>query len=299
MGMSTDQSVPSSENVNLVQKSWPKVFTVYRWLFIIGLVSMALRVFGLWRDSDIAAIVAAVGRNDTATVINNLVIDLVGIVSLFYALLQPKRWVFVLGASMILFTQWLSFVFVLTGITKGNLWQQLTFFKGFHDTESVSMVIAGIFPLFGFLAFPPRNDETVNRGRTTIKFAEIGVPVLAGVLLAFVPSFHFTGGFGPNASSIYGFGIKLFVGGGIIAAILGFLRRPNVLLFWGTMMSMTVLETWFGVLRITGPNKPPSWPGVGMIAGILGCLLLLFSTAAARLATRLLFARRPVITESV
>ncbi|MCL4540323.1 MAG: hypothetical protein M1378_12145 [Bacteroidetes bacterium] len=296
--MSTDQGVQSSESADLFQKSWPKVFTVYRWIFILGLTGMALRFFGLWGDSDVAAIVRAFGRNDAATIINDAVIDLAVIVTLFYALLQPKRWVFVLGASMVFFTHWIAFVFVLTGITKGNLWEQLTFFKGFHDMESVSMVIAGIFPLFGFLAFPPKGDEVMVPGRNAMKLAEIGVPVLAGLLLALVPSFHFTGGFGPESTSIHGFGVGLFVGGGVIAAILGFLRRPNVLLFWGTVASMMLLETWLNVLRISGPAKPPSWPGLGMIAGILGCLLLLFSMPAARLATRLFFARRPLITES-
>ena len=171
MGMSADQSVPSSEGSNLLQKSRFNVFTIYRWLFIIGLTSMALRFLGLWGDSDVAAIVKALNANDLATIINDAMIDLVVIVSLFYALLQPKRWVFVLGASMVLFTHWLSFIFVLTGVTKGNLWQQLTFFKGFHDTESVSMVITGIFPLFGFLAFPLKEDETKIPGRPTMKLA--------------------------------------------------------------------------------------------------------------------------------
>ena len=297
--MSTDQSITTVESIEPTANARFNIFAVYRWLFIIGLTSMALRFVGLWRDSDVAAIVKALSANDPATIINDAVIDLVVIVSLFYALLQPKRWVFVLGASMVFFTHWIPFVFALTGLTKGNLWEQLTFLKGFHDTESVSMAIAGICPLFGFLAFPPKNGENVIQGRPTMKLAEIGVPVIAGVLLSLVGSFHFTGGFGPDSTSIHGFGVGLFVGGGVIAAILGFLRRPNVLLFWGTMASMMLFETWLNVLRISGPTKPPSWPGLGMIAGILGCLLLLFSAPAARLATRLLFARRPVITESM
>lgn len=296
--MSTDQSITSGESIEPTANARFNIFAVYRWLFIIGLTSMALRFLGLWGDSDIAAVVKALSANDPATIINDVVVDLVVIVSLFYALLQPKRWVFVLGGSVIFFVRWLGRILMLIGINKGSFTDAMSFMVQVTTASGVALVIASVFPLFGFLAFPPKDEEATLQGRAGMKLVEIGVPVVAGVLLAIVPSFHFTGSSLMNATNIQGVGIGFFVGGGIIAVILGLLRRPNVLLFWGTVMSMTVLETWFGVLRITGPNKPSYWPGLGMIAGILGCLLLLSSEPAARLVTRLLFARRPVITES-
>ncbi len=297
--MSADENISSSGGTYLSKVTGSAAFTVFRWLFILGLISVALRILGLWGDSDVARVVKAVQGNDPGKIINDVLIDGVLIGALFFAILRPRRPVFVLGASIIFFLYWIGAVFVVTGISKGNLADELSFMARFTTLSGISAIIAGAFPLFGFLAITPPGDEPKASGRSGMKLVEIAVPVVAGLLLAIVPTQHFTGSTPFNSTDLQGFGIKLFVVGGILAAISGIIRRPSVNLFWGVMMSMSLLETWLGVTHLHTANRPSLWPGIGMVIGIVGCLLLLFSEPAARLATRWLFARRPIITESV
>ncbi len=296
--MSAEQSVSSGENVLRFDQRATMLFPVFRWLFIIGLVSMALRILGLWGNSDIAGVVNAVQGNDLGTIMNDILIDGVLIAVLFYAILSPRRPVFVLGASMIFFIHWLGVVLVATGISRVSLADQLSFMKGVMTLSGVLVIIESILPLAGFLAFPPSTNVPKERGRGAMKLVEIAVPVVAGFLLAVVPTQHFTGSTPLNSTNLQGFVIQLFIAGGILAAISGIIRNPNVNLFWGVMMFMTLLETWIGVTHLQGATRPSLWPGIGMIVGIIGCVFLLFSKRVARLVTRWLFARRPVITES-
>ena len=297
MGMSADQSVPSSENTELFQKSWSKVFAVYRWLFIIGLVIMVLRLLGVGGESDITQIVDAAKAGDLVTIIVDILTDATFIGSLFYALLRPSRKVFIVGATMILFYFWSMVILTITGAFKGSLADDLSFMVGASKSNDISGIIASIFPLFGFLAVPPEETGTVAPRRNEEKIVSLAVTILAGVLIALMPLTYFTGHASSGPTTFHGIGVGLLVGGGIVAAILGVFRKTSLNLFWGVIMSMWILEQWQAVTHLSGP-KPSYCPGLGMIAGILGCLLLLFSMPAARLATRLLFARRPVITES-
>lgn len=298
MGIASEESSGSSATISPSATTMSGAYQLFRWLFIIGLVSMVFRVLGLWGNSDIAEIVGAIRKNDPGPVIYDILTDGVFIGVLMYALLRPRRPAFVLGASQIFFLYWLGVILIATGVSKGNLAGALSFLTDVKTAKGISILIASVFALFGFLAVPQPGLGREDSRLKQLRLMEIAVPVAAGILLMLVPTQRLTGSTPFNSTDLRGFGVEVFVAGGILAAASGFLRRPSVNLFWGVMMAMSLLESWLGVTHLHNATKPSLWPGIGMIIGIAGCLLLLFSAQAARLATRLLFARRPVITES-
>lgn len=298
MEMSTDETIPSDESTDPFRRRWFKKFTIYRWLFIIGLAVMVLRILGVGGGSDITQIVNAEKAGNFVTIVVDILTDGAFIVTLFYVLLRPSRRVFIVGATLIFFYFWSMVILDVTGAFKGSLADDLSFMVGPNSLSDISGAIASVFPLFGFFVLPPREVETLVPVRKEEKIVSLAVPILAGALIALMPLTYFTGSASSGPTTFHGIGAGILVGGGIIAAILGFFRKTNLNLFWGIMLSMWILETWQAVTHLFG-SKPSYWPGWGMIVGIIACLLLLFSAPAARLATRLLFARRPVISESV
>lgn len=285
---------PQLNGVNLqhnrLEHAGRTTFVVFRGLFVLGLLCWALQFFGLFGNSDAVELQKAFQTSNDGLLLYLLIINGSSLTLLLLAVADPKRSVFVIGASLSVSLLLLSGILINAGASTFH--QEFGFVENISSVPGWVVILSRLFPLFGFLAVPPSRAQSPLYQWKYGSVVQVILPALAGFLLAIVPTQYFTGSFTWNASQLHGFYVGIFVIGGIVAAITGVFRKSDITLFCGVAMSLILLQLWVAIAYGSRTINMSYWPGAGMILGIIGCLLLLFSAPITNAIARVFLARK-------